>query len=178
MEQQKYGILLNSNIKLHRQWFREACKLIGIYVLYRAPKPDKHYTTYAEVESNYEKPILIGCMFHEHPDQKTLKKIGWVSELQENASLIDVDYDLPGLQKGALFIVPGGLDHSKGRLFRVVSLTNSIVYPAAITCEIVPEYEDIVQPETVFDYSKSDFNLLNEEEDRLFGSQGNSERCQ
>jgi len=170
MEEQKYGILLNSNIKLYRQWFREACKLLGIWVLYRAPKPDKHYTTYAEVESNYEEPLLIGCMFHEHPDQRTLKKIGWISELQENASLIDVDYDLPGLQKDALFIVPSGLDDGKGRLFRVVSLVNSIVYPSAITCEIVPEYENTFQPETAFEYTQSDFNLLNEEPDRLFGT--------
>lgn len=29
-ETTKYGILLNSNIKLHRQYFREMCKLIGI----------------------------------------------------------------------------------------------------------------------------------------------------
>lgn len=51
-------------------------KLHGIYVIYRAPKPDKHYTTYAEIESNYEDPILIGCIFHDHPDQRTLKKMG------------------------------------------------------------------------------------------------------
>lgn len=166
----RYGILLNSNIKLHRQWFREACKLFGIWVLYRAPKADKHYTSYAEIESNYEDPILVGCLFHEHPDQKTLKKIGWVSELQENASLIEVDYDLPNLQQGALFIIPSGLDNAKGRLFRVTSMSNSIVYPCSITCEIVPEYINTFQPETSFDYAESDFNLLNEEPDRLFGS--------
>ena len=75
-ENSKYGVLLNSNTKLHRQWFREACRLLGIWVLYRAPKPDKQYTTYAEIESNYEEPILVGCMFHDHPDQQTLKKLG------------------------------------------------------------------------------------------------------
>lgn len=171
-ETSKYGILLNSNAKLHRQYFREACKLLGIWVLYRAPKPDKHYTNYAEIESNYFPPLLVGCMFHEHPDQRTLKKIGWVSELQDNASLIEVDYDLVGLQQGALFIIPSGLDDGKGRLFRVVSIANSMVYPASVTCEIVPEYYNDVQPETVFDYTESDFNLLNEEPDRLFGTGG------
>ena len=45
--EQKYGQLLNQNIKLHRQYFREMCKLLGIYVIYRAPRPDKSYTTYA-----------------------------------------------------------------------------------------------------------------------------------
>ena len=47
METEKYGILLNKDIKLHRQYFKEMVRLIGIYVLYRAPKKDKTYTTYA-----------------------------------------------------------------------------------------------------------------------------------
>ena len=62
--------------------------------------------------------------------------------MNENSSFIHVDYDLPGLQNGALFIVPSGLDDGKGRLFRVVKMVTEIVYPASITCEIVPEYED------------------------------------
>ena len=52
-----YGILLNKNILLHRNYFNEMCKLIGIYVIYRAPYPGKHWTTYAELETNYDKPI-------------------------------------------------------------------------------------------------------------------------
>jgi hypothetical protein len=166
--EQKYGQLLNQNIKLTRQYFREMVKLLGIYVLYRPPYEGKNYTTYAEIDSNYESPILTGCIFDEHPTQQTLKKMGWVSELQEGSSIIHVDYDLPNLQQGALFIVPSGLDDGKGRLFRVVKLTNSIVYPASITCEIVPEYEDTYIPESSYDYSHSSFNLLNDEEDRLF----------
>lgn len=167
--EQKYGILLNKDAKIHRQYFREAVKLIGIYVLYRAPKPNKHYTTYLEIDSNYEEPLLVGCLFNEHPDQRTLKKIGWVAELQPNASLIQVDYDLPGLEQGALFIVPSGLDDGKGRLFRVVSITNSMMYPASVTCEIVPEYEDTLDEGVVYDYTASDFNLIESEgDDRMF----------
>lgn len=166
--EQKYGQLLNSNIKLHRQYFREMVKLLGIYVLYRAPKPDKSYTTYAELDNCFEEPLLVGCIFDEHPTQQTLKKMGWVSELQENASVIHVDYDLPSLQQGALFIIPSGLDDGKGRLFRVTRLTTSIVYPASITCEIVPEYEDTFVPETSYDYSRSSMNLLNDEESSLY----------
>ena len=163
--EQKYGLLLNQNAKLHRQYFREAVKLIGIYVLYRAPKPGKHYTQYNEIEDNYEEPLLVGCLFNDHPDQKTLKKIGWVAELQPNASLIQVDYDLPGLEQGALFIVPSGLDDGKGRLFRVISISNSMVYPSSVTCEIIPEYEDTMVEGYAYDYEFSDFNLIDEEED-------------
>jgi len=126
---------------------------------------EKHYTNYAEIDTNFAPPIKIGCLFHDHPDQRTLKKIGWVSELQDGASLIDVDYDLPNLQQGALFIVPSGIDNSKGRLFRVSALSNSMVYPSSITCEIVPEYEDTIDQTAMNDFHSSDFNLISEEED-------------
>lgn len=168
MEQltQKYGVLLNKDAKLHRQYFTEMCKLIGINVLYFAPKPDKHYTSYAEIKSNYYQPVVVGCIFDEHPTQQTLKKMGWVSELQPNSSIIHVRYDLQELQQGALFAVPSGLDDGKARLFRVVRLTNSIVYPASISCEIVPEYEDTFSNDA-FDHSTDSFNLLNREEDNF-----------
>lgn len=139
---QNYGILLGEDIKIFRGYFQEMVRLIGIQVLYRAPKKDKHWTTYAEIESNYERPVLIGCIFSEHIDQKTMKKLGWLSELDESASLISIPYDTQGIQVGALFIVPSGIDNSVGRLFRVVEMSNTMVYPASITCKIVPEYED------------------------------------
>ena len=168
MQAPKYGLLLNNDIKLHRGYFDEMIRLLGIQVIYRAPLPDKHYTTYAEIESNYAEPILVGCIFDEHPTQQTLKKMGWVAELQQNSSFIHVPYDLPNLQQGALFIVPSGLDNAKGRLFRVVSMSTSMVYPASITCEIVPEYENTYVPETNDDYVHSTDNLLNEEQETMF----------
>ena len=162
----KYGILLTPDIKLQRNYFKEMVKLLGINVIYRAVKPGKKYTNYAEIDANYEQPLLEGCIFNEHPDQQTLKKIGWVSELQQNASIIHVRYDLPNLEQGALFIVPSGLDNAKGRLFRVVKITNIMVYPASIACEIVPEYENTYEP-SLNDFTDSSFNLLNEVDYRL-----------
>ena len=168
-EDQKYGLLLHNNdIKLSRQYFREMCKLIGVYVLYRAPLEDKSYTTYAEIDSNFAPPILTGCLFEQHPNQYTTKKLGWVSELQENASLIHVEYDLPNLQIGSLFIVPSGLDDGKGRLFKVTKISNIMIYPSSITCEIVPEYEDTLEPETIYDHTDGSFNVLQDEEQSIF----------
>lgn len=161
--QSKYGVLLNDGIKLHRQWFEEMCQLLGIVCLYYAPRPGKHWTTYAEIKSNYYDPIPVGTIFDEHPNQQTLKKMGWVSELQENSSIINVPYDLPNIQQGALFAVPSGLDDGKARLFRVIRMTNSIVYPASISCEIIPEYESIFDKSS-FDYEHNSFNLLNRED--------------
>ena len=162
----KYGLLLNPDIKLQRAYFKEMCQLIGINVIYRSPRPDKHYTTYAEITSNYNEPILLGCIFDEHPTQQTLKKIGWVSELQQNSSIIHIPYDTPNLQQGCLFILPSGLDDGKGRLFRLVKITNIMVYPTSIACELVPEYENTYQ-ESQNNFEKSSFNLLREEEDVL-----------
>ena len=162
----RYGRLITPDIKLHRKWFDEMVRLIGIQVVYIAPRKDKHWTSFAEIESNYQPSIVIGCIFDEHPTQQTMKKIGWVSELQKDSSLIHIAYDTPDIQQGALFIVPSGLDDGKGRLFRCVKLTNSIVYPASIACEIVPEYEDTYQ-NTNNDFMHSSFNLLNEEDYHL-----------
>ena len=163
MENKKYGILLQPDIKLHRNYFKEMCNLIGINVIYRSPKPNKSYTTYAEIDANYNPPQLEGCIFDEHPSQQTLKKIGWVSELQSNASLIHVRYDLDNIQQGALFIIPSGIDNASGRLFRVSNISNIMVYPASITCEIVPEYENTFD-ETLFNHSTNTMNLLADEE--------------
>jgi len=162
----RYGILLTPDIKLQRNYFKEMVKLLGINVIYRAVKPGKKYTTYAEIDANYHPPMLEGCIFNEHPDQQTLKKIGWVSELQQNASIIHVRYDLPNLEQGALFVVPSGIDDAKGRLFRVVKITNIMVYPASIACEIVPEYENTYDS-SLNDFKDTSFNLLKEENYRL-----------
>lgn len=162
-----YGILLNEqNIKLNRAYFEQMLRLIGIEVQYRAVKPGKLWTTYAELDANYEKPIPIGCIFTEHPDQKTMKKIGWVSELQEDASLIQIPYNTPNVQVGALFYIPSGLDDASSRVFRCVEMSNIMLYPAFITCEIIPEYETTFDQD-LHNHTKNSFNLLRQEDDDL-----------
>ena len=153
-------------MKLHRIFFEEMVSMIGIKVYYRAPMPNKSWTDYTEIESNYYDPLEVGVIFDEQPTQQTLKKMGWVSELQESSSIIHVPYDLPALQYGALFFIPSGLDGAPAKLFRVVKLMNSIVNPASISCEIVPEFENTFVPEQ-YDYRQSSFNILSEEEDYL-----------
>ena len=81
MQDNRYGSLLTPDIRIFRSYFEELVQLLGIQVIYRAPRPGKHYTGYTEIESNYYEPFSVGVIFDEHPDQQTLKKIGWVSEL-------------------------------------------------------------------------------------------------
>jgi len=160
-----YGILLNKNIKLHRNWFKQMTKLIGINCIYKAPLPGKHFDTHGDLDADYFPGKLVGCIFQDHPDQKTLKKMGWVAELQEGSSVIHVPYDLPDLQVGALFIVPSGIDNAQGRVFRVISMQNIMVYPASIACEIAPEYIDDVEPVLTRDFEDTNFTMLVDHEE-------------
>lgn len=160
-----YGMLLNRDIKLHRMYFKQMVKLLGINCKYYAPLDGKTYNLQGDLEAHYEKPITVGCIFQDHPDQKTLKKMGWVAELQEGSSIIHVPYDLKGLEVGALFEIPSGLDNAEGRLFRVISMQNIMIYPASIACEIAPEYIDTDELTLTNDFSKTNFTVLVDHEE-------------
>ena len=134
-------------------------------MLYRKPLNGKNFNIHGDLEANYADPIEVFVIFEEHPDQKTLKKRGWVAELQENSSMIHVPYDLEDLQVGCLFDVPSGLDDGKARRFRVISMQNIMIYPASIACEIAPEYEDTDELSTIHNFDSSTNNLLVDLED-------------
>lgn len=158
--QNNYGLLLNKDIKLHRIYFKQMVKLLGINCQYRYPLSGKNYDLHGDLETKYSKPQTVGVIFQDHPDQKTLKKMGWVAELQENSSIIHVPYDLEKLEVGALFEIPSGLDTAKSRLFRVISMQNIMVYPASIACEIAPEYFDTDEKTLTRDFSKTNTTML------------------
>lgn len=161
-----FGILISPDIKLHRMWFKQCVALHGINCKYRAPLENKEYDHHGDLQTGYKPEIIVGCLFEEHPNQKSLKKAGWVAELQEGSSMIHVPYDLPGLQVGALFEVPSGLDNSKGRVFRVISMSNIMIYPASIACEIALEYESVDELHlTTTAHEKEDMPLLIDRED-------------
>jgi hypothetical protein len=160
-----YGLLINKDIKLHRSWFKQMTALHGINCKYKAPAKNKDYDIHGDLVTGYEPDILVGCIFQEHPDQKSLKKMGWVAELQENASIIHVPYDLPGLQVGALFTIPSGLDDAEGRTFRVISLQNIMIYPASIACEVALEYDSVDEQHLITDHEMVDMPLLIDNED-------------
>ena len=161
-----YGILIGSDIKLHRMWFKQMLALHGINCKYRAPLNNKEYDLYGDLQTSYKPEIIVGCLFEEHPNQKSLKKAGWVAELQEGSSIIHVPYDLPDLQVGALFEIPSGLDNGKGRVFRVISMSNIMIYPASITCEIALEYTSVDEQQLITTaHEKEDMPLLIDRED-------------
>ena len=166
MEERDTGILLHKkDIELHREWFKEMTTLLGTTVIYRAPKEGiKNWDIHGDLDAKYETPIQTGVIFDEHPSIWTMKKLGWAVEQQEQMSIIHCAYDLPGLQAGSLFIIPSGIDNSEGRVFRVVRMSTIQVYPASIACEIAPEWEDKQEQADIEDFSQSDFNVLETED--------------
>lgn len=163
-----YGLLINKDIKLHRTYFKQLVKLQGIFCNYFAPRTTKTYDQNGELDSKYYEPMKVGVIFNEHPDQKSLKKMGWVAELQEGSSIIHVPYDLPHLEVGAIFEIPSGLDDAKPRRFRVISMSNIMIYPASIACEIGLEYESAFD-RSELDYSHSSAHLLVDNKDERIG---------
>ena len=160
-----YGLLNQVDVKLQRKYFNEMVNLRGVFCQYQYPLSNKNYTDQGELRSNYSEPQTVGCIFNEHLDQKTTKKMGWNSELDTEATVISVPYDLEDLQVGCLFELPSAFDNSPGRLFRVVEMSAIPAYPASISCRVVPEYESIMSDADTKSFTSSNFNLLNEEDE-------------
>lgn len=167
MENKDTGILLNANnIKLNRFYFKQTVRLIGMNVLYRAPRKDqKQYDMYGELDAKYTEPIVVGCIFNEHTDQKTMKKLGWNAERDESTPVIHVPYDTPDLEAGCLFEIPSGLDNAKARVFKVIDMSTIAIYPASIACKLGPMLKSEVEHSQIVDFQKTDFNVLNDEEE-------------
>lgn len=162
------GILLNEhNIKLHRWNFNQMVKLIGIMVQYEAPKDVSiDYNLHGEFTGHYDPPETIGCIYDEHPTQKTMKLLGWNAELADTSVLIHVPYDLKNLQAGAVFTIPAGLDRAEPRRYRVLRISNIAVYPASVTCELGPLLDNEIVNPIVEDFTSTSFNLLDGESEK------------
>ena len=163
----QYGLLNQAPVELHRKYFKEMVNLRGVFCKYQYPIA-KQYTTQGELDSGYSQPEKVGCIFNENVDQKTCHKLGWNVELDTSATMISVPYDLKNLQVGCLFEIPSAFDSSDGRLFRVVEMSAIAVYPASITCRLVPEYKTTMAKAETELFENSNFNLLYQEDEEHF----------
>lgn len=196
------GILLDPrNVTLHRAWFEQMVKLLGIKVQYMAPTEDKEYNQYGELDDSRLEDtqyledhfIDVGCIYDEHPTQKTMRKLGWDAEMADASVLIHVPYQIEekdengkiirklNVEAGGIFRIPVGNDIAdtqldidqdindeevelrKYRYFRVLRMSNIAVYPASITCELGPIYQNVLPKNDVQTFRNSDFNLLDDE---------------
>ena len=166
MDNKDTGILLHkADIQLYRTWFKQAVKLLGINVLYRAPREGKQYDNWGELDTAYYEPVQVACIYQDHPTQQTAKKLGWNAELSEGATLIVVPYDLPKLQVGSLFIIPPGIDGAEARVFKVLKMQVTAVYPSEITCELGPMLRSNSDRSDTKDFSQRNMSVIVEETD-------------
>lgn len=166
MENRDTGILINKkNVELQRFYFKEAVRLIGIQVQYRAPRENKSYNGYGELDTFFYEPIIVGCIFEDHPNVWTMRKMGWDTELQDGETLVHVPYDVPKLQSGGVIEVPSGLDNTPSRRFRILRMHTSMIYPSEVVCHIAPLWKNDFDKSSL-EHKDNNFDLLyNEEED-------------
>lgn len=162
-----YGLLVKPPLDLQRRNFKEMCRLLGVKVKYRYPLANKQYTLQGELDTDYSLPITVDCVFNEQITQKTSKRLGWNAEAMTDSAIINLPYDLEGLQVGCLVDVPSAFDNTPPRTFRIVEMSAIQIYPSSIACRIVPEYESTMERSEIEHFENSNFNLLNEENSRI-----------
>ena len=160
--ERKAGVLLTKDALLQRNYFKEMVRLRGLSSQYQYPLSNKDYNLQGELTSNYSEPQEVWVILNENIDQKTSRKLGWNAELVSSMILISVPYDLENLQVGCLFTLPSAIDDGKDRLFRVAEMLTVQLYPASITCSVVPEYETEIESPLTKDFTVTNFNLLRE----------------
>jgi len=163
MDNKDTGWLLNKeDILLHREYFKEMCEMIGERVIFRAPREGKKYDLHGELDTFFYDPEEVWVIYQERPNPQTAKKMGWNHELSDGSMLMVVPYDLERVQVGALFIIPSPYDNTKGRLWRVIKMSNSPVYPTEIICELGPVMKSKLEKSQTTDFSKSNFTMMRE----------------
>ena len=142
--------ILQNDLTIYRQWASEELDLYGVSAEYYQLKPNHSWTVAGELAANYFDPRPIKLFFDQVPKISTLKKLGWVTELDQQASLVNILFTTPGIAVGCLFNIKDPLTPDSGRLFRVTKLQTGILYPSYVTCQIVPvlgtEPEETVDP--------------------------------
>lgn len=133
------GILLRNDLEIQRYYFNEALDYYGIDAdYYQVKEPSQQFTSAGEASSNYYDPVPMRIIFDQVPKVSTLKKLGWVTELNEDSQpIIHIPFDTPGIQFGALFKIADPLKPGSGRMFRATKLSTGIIYPTAVTVQIV-----------------------------------------
>ena len=142
--------IIQNDATVLRYYLNEMLDMYGIAAKYYQLKPGCHFTVAGELSANYFDPIDTRVMFDQVPKVSTLKRLGWVTELDQAASLIHIPFDTPGICVGAVFSIRDPLAPDSGKLFRVSKLQTGIIYPICVTCQIVPvvgtEPEETLKP--------------------------------
>lgn len=152
------GLLTQPDATLYRGFFKEMSKLRGIHVQYRYPIKISS-TIHAEMNTKLSDPIEMDIIFQENPSVRTLKSIGWVSEIGDDKPYVaQLPFDTPELQVESVITIPPFYEiNSRSRDFKITSITTLLEFPDCLTCTLAPIFD------TKFinkDYDTSNYNYL------------------
>lgn len=157
------GLLVDEDALLFRSFFKEMAKLRGITVKYQHPLADKHYSIHTELITSYSDPIDIDIILNEYPKQKTLKRLGWLSEDPEDRPLIaEISTDTPHVQRGSRIIIKGA-DTEDEKIFRIMEIASNMVYPDSLTVKLAPDFQTKEAPSKDV-YVEGNFTYMRESE--------------
>ena len=134
--------LIGEDIKLMRDRYDEALELQGVPCVYMYPNiPDTNAQSETVVDT-YSLPIETSIFFEGSPKIKTFKRLGWVVENHEDLPfLIHCSFNLPHVQRDAIFKIAGQYTEMPERIFKVTEISYDIQAPDHIVCQVVPVYE-------------------------------------
>ncbi len=78
--------IIQNDALIYRRYAEEQLDMYGISAYYYQIKPNHSWTSVGELAANYFDPAPIKLMFDQVPKISTLKKLGWVKELDQAAS--------------------------------------------------------------------------------------------
>lgn len=149
------GLLVRQDVRIHRAYFSEMCKLIGVSVAYQYVVKSE-MTIHSEDNSFLSVPLRIDVIFDDQPSVDTLKRLGWVTELNEQQPIvINMPYNTPNLTVNARIMIESIDGTPRPRVFKVTKIESDLEYPDAYTCAIVPVVDQT--------YQKNQYTLVNTE---------------
>lgn len=141
--------LIGEDIKLLRRRYDEALALQGVPCKYQFPLMAEPNSSGDPVVDSYSDFIETHIFFDGNPKMKTFKRYGWVVENDSNLPfLIHCSFNLPHVQKDAIFTIGGQYSELPDRIFRVTEITQDIQAPDHIICQVVPVYGDKITGRT------------------------------
>ena len=153
--------LIGEDIKLTRNRYDEALVMMGVPCKYQYPLMAESNTSGDPVVEAYSEFIDTHIFFEGNPKMKTFKRYGWVVENDQSLPfLIHCSFNLPHVQKDAIFTIGGQYSELPDRVFRVTEITQDIQAPDHIVCQVVPVYGDNIVGRTSVE-TKKQFNKSN-----------------
>lgn len=137
-------------------------ELLGQTVMYQYPLTfDK--TIHSEPNIEFSDPVRLDIIFNENPTVDTLRKHGWVTEINGSLPVIaQVPYDTPHLARYARITIPPVGNIMRERIFEVTEISTFLEYPDCWTVKLAPVYNSIKETN---DYSDKNIDYIDTESD-------------